>query len=180
MPDGQAASRSVREAMAELDLTRSGVLSHLFALNRDHGIGYQLAADCATVLVPEGWDPFEAPTHAERSEVSPDGSPPSPPKPEGERQARGSRGKATDPARLAPIPEGSKRAAVATHFAQGWSTLAQCEAATGIGARSIHSHLHDIHSYHGIGHEADGDRYRLSVPEGHALTGPRPERKKKS
>jgi hypothetical protein len=169
-------TRSIREAMAELGLSRSGVLSHLFTLNRDHGIGYQLAADCATVLVPEGWDPFEAPARAEPV-ASPDGSPPTVPRPE--RAARGSRGKATDPARLLSIPEGSKRAQVAQHFARGWSTVAGCEAATGIGARSVQSHLHDIHSYHGIGHEVDADRVRIAVPEGHALVGPKPERRRR-
>ncbi len=53
-----ATPQSVHEAMARLGLTRSGVLSHLFCLHRDHGVGYTLANDCATLLVPDGFDLF--------------------------------------------------------------------------------------------------------------------------
>lgn len=172
-------TRSIREAMAELDLTRSGVLSHLFSLNRDHGIGYTLAADCATVSVPDGWDPFAPPEPAQALGPSSDGPGPGPAETRAQ-SSRGSKGKATDPARLVAIPEGSKRLLVAEHFAKGWCTLAECEVATGVGARSIHSHLHDIHSYHGIGHAVDGDRYLLSVPEGFVLRGPKTERKRRA
>lgn len=51
--------RSIREAMAEFGTTRSNVLSHLFVLQRDHGIGYSLQGDAASVLLPPGCsDPF--------------------------------------------------------------------------------------------------------------------------
>jgi hypothetical protein len=127
------------------------------------------------VSVPDGWDPFAVPAVAQSAVASPDGAPASG-SAASPRTPRGSRGKDTDPARLSPINEGSKRAAVALHFAKGWSTLEECEAATGIGARSIHSHLHDIHSYHGLGHEVDAERYRIHVP-GYTVTCPKPPRK---
>jgi len=52
-------SRPVREAMAHFGMTRSNVLSYLFILQKDHGIGYSLQGDLATVQLPEGvTDPF--------------------------------------------------------------------------------------------------------------------------
>lgn len=51
--------RSIREAMAEFGYSRSNVLSHLFILQRDHGIGYTLTGDAATIMLPAGCtDPF--------------------------------------------------------------------------------------------------------------------------
>ncbi len=52
-------SRSVRETMAELSMSRSNVLSYLFMLRQDHGLGYALVGDMVTVYLPEGIvDPF--------------------------------------------------------------------------------------------------------------------------
>lgn len=51
--------RSIREAMAEFGTTRSNILSHLFILQKEHGIGYSLAGDAATITLPAGCtDPF--------------------------------------------------------------------------------------------------------------------------
>lgn len=51
--------RSIREAMAEFGYSRSNVLSHLFILQKDHGIGYELVGDAATIKLPAGCtDPF--------------------------------------------------------------------------------------------------------------------------
>lgn len=51
--------RSIREAMAEFSTTRSNILSHLFILQKDHGIGYSLTGDAATIMLPAGCtDPF--------------------------------------------------------------------------------------------------------------------------
>lgn len=50
--------KPIQAAMAEFDTTRSNILSHLFMLNKDHGIGYHLSGNTATVQVPEGVDPF--------------------------------------------------------------------------------------------------------------------------
>lgn len=44
--------RSVREAMAEFEASRSSVLSYLHNLNKDHGIGYVLVGDTALVSLP--------------------------------------------------------------------------------------------------------------------------------
>lgn len=52
-------TRSVREAMAEFAMTRSNALSYLYMLQKDHGIGYNLVGDMATIVLPEGCtDPF--------------------------------------------------------------------------------------------------------------------------
>lgn len=51
--------RSIREAMAEFGYSRSNVLSHLFILQKEHGIGYSLTGDAATISLPAGCtDPF--------------------------------------------------------------------------------------------------------------------------
>ena len=51
--------RSIREAMAEFGYSRSNVLSHLFILQKDHGIGYTLTGDAASITLPAGCtDPF--------------------------------------------------------------------------------------------------------------------------
>ncbi len=53
--------RSIREAMAEFSTTRSNILSHLFILQKDHGIGYTLTGDAASIQLPAGCtDPFAA------------------------------------------------------------------------------------------------------------------------
>ena len=52
--------RSVRETMAEFGMTRSNVLSYLYSLNKDHGLGYDLVGDAARIILPEGClTPFE-------------------------------------------------------------------------------------------------------------------------
>jgi hypothetical protein len=53
-------TRTVREAMVEFDMTRSNVLSYLYTLNKDHGIGYSLVGDTAEVVLPPGCEnPFD-------------------------------------------------------------------------------------------------------------------------
>lgn len=52
--DGAGQPRSIREAMAEFETTRSNVLSTLFNLNKDHGIGYTLEHDAAKLDLPKG------------------------------------------------------------------------------------------------------------------------------
>ncbi len=60
--EGDAGTRSVREAMAEFSMTRSNALSYLYMLQKDHGIGYDLVGDTATVKLPEGCtNPFDVP-----------------------------------------------------------------------------------------------------------------------
>ncbi|AJD82808.1 hypothetical protein [Achromobacter xylosoxidans] len=50
--------KSIHAAMAVFKTTRSNILSHLFILQKDHGIGYSLANNTATVFVPGKVDPF--------------------------------------------------------------------------------------------------------------------------
>lgn len=55
-------SRAVREAMAEFGMSRSNALSYLYMLQKDHGIGYDLVGDVATVRLPDGCvNPFDDP-----------------------------------------------------------------------------------------------------------------------
>lgn len=44
--------RSIREAMAEFSTTRSNILTVLYQLNKEHGIGYRLAGDAAEIELP--------------------------------------------------------------------------------------------------------------------------------
>ncbi|AKQ75806.1 hypothetical protein FDH82_gp16 [Roseobacter phage RDJL Phi 2] len=65
-------SCSVREAMAEFGMSRSNALSYLYMIQKDHGIGYVLVGDIATVSLPDGCDnPFDAgpPPKMEKPEV---------------------------------------------------------------------------------------------------------------
>lgn len=53
-------TRSAREAMAEFGVTRSNLLSQLYLLQKDHGIGYALVGDAVSVTLPTGCDdPWE-------------------------------------------------------------------------------------------------------------------------
>ena len=66
-------TRSVREAMAEFGMSRSNALSYLFMLQKDHGIGYSLTGDRATVTLPDGCsDPFDQPPKEEPAAVAED------------------------------------------------------------------------------------------------------------
>lgn len=50
--------KSIHAAMAVFKTNRSNILSHLFILQKDHGIGYALGGNTATVFVPGKVDPF--------------------------------------------------------------------------------------------------------------------------
>jgi len=50
---------SVHEAMHKLELTRSGVLSHLHCIHRYNGFGYEVVGDAARLLVPGGHKLFD-------------------------------------------------------------------------------------------------------------------------
>ncbi len=65
--------RTVREAMVEFGMTRSNVLSYLYTLNKDHGLGYSLVGDTAEVLLPSGCaSPFDHPGEKEEEEEEDD------------------------------------------------------------------------------------------------------------
>lgn len=56
---GEGGRRSIREAMAEIDVTRKNLLSQLYLLQKDHGIGYTIMGDAVEVALPEGCeDPY--------------------------------------------------------------------------------------------------------------------------
>lgn len=53
-------TKSIREAMAEFGITRSNLLSQLYLLQKDHGIGYELKNDAAIITLPKGCiQPYE-------------------------------------------------------------------------------------------------------------------------
>lgn len=52
-------SRSVREGVAEFGITRSNLLSQLYCLQKDHGVGYAIIGESVRITLPEGCsDPF--------------------------------------------------------------------------------------------------------------------------
>lgn len=50
--------KAIQGCMAEFGISRSNALSYLFMLNKDHGIGYSLGGNTATVHIPGNIDPF--------------------------------------------------------------------------------------------------------------------------
>lgn len=57
-----AEPKSIREAMATFGVSRSNLLSQLWLLNKEHGIGYEIVGETATVTLPAGCDdPFDTP-----------------------------------------------------------------------------------------------------------------------
>jgi hypothetical protein len=171
--------QSIREAMARLDLSRSGVLSHLFCLNRDHGIGYELVNDCARLIIPEGLDIFAFPEQpAASSEPSEDGQ--SEPQATGtsERPQRKPQGKPLDASRVKAIPAPSKRADVARFFLD-WASIEEAMGKFELTRSAVLSMLYQIWKDNGFGHEVDGERARLLTPTGVEVFGEKQPRKKK-
>lgn len=171
----QDTPQSLHEAMAKLELTRSGVLSHLFTLNRDHGVGYELVSDCARLLIPEGFDLFayvepEKPVKAEKAE----GDAPAPKK--------RSSGKPINEAALKPIPEPGKRATVAKLFVDGWRDITSACAELSLDRSAVLSHLFTINKENGLGYELsdDSSQARLLIPDGHQVFGAKVPRTKKA
>lgn len=171
--------QSLLEAMARLGLTRSGVLSHLFTLNRDHGVGYELVSDCARLLVPDGFDLFayvepERPAKAEKPQrLNEDGTPHEPKK--------RTSGKPVNPDALRPIPEPSKRATAARLFVGGWHGIEEACTTLGINRSALLSMLFTINKENGLGYELSEDSKgaRLLVPEGHEPFAPKQPRPRK-
>ena len=171
--------QSLHEAMARLGLTRSGVLSHLFTLNRDHGVGYELVSDCARLLVPEGFDLFafvepERPAKAEKPvRLNEDGTVYEPKK--------RTSGKPINPDALRPIPEPGKRATVARMFVSGFFPIAEAMSKLDLDRSAVLSHLFTINKENGLGYELseDSQQARLLVPEGHECFAPKQPRPKK-
>ncbi len=53
-------SQSLRACMAELEMSRSNVLTHLHGLHKDHGVGYELLNDTARLVLPADCDSFDS------------------------------------------------------------------------------------------------------------------------
>lgn len=172
----QDSPQSLHEAMARLELTRSGVLSHLFTLNKDHGVGYELVNDCARLVVPDGFDLF--------AWVEPERAPraPRPERPEGSPEPRKrTSGKPVVPDALKPIPEPGKRATVARLFVGGFFPIADAMARLELDRSAVLSHLFTINKENGLGYELseDSTMARLIVPDGHVVFGAKVPRAKK-
>jgi hypothetical protein len=168
--------QSLHEAMARLGLTRSGVLSHLFCLSRDHGVGYTLANDCATLLVPDGFDLFayvEPEKKAPTVPVDADGQP--------REVKKRTSGKPINLEALTPIPQPGKRAAIAEIFVGGFYSIESAMGHTGLNRSAILSHLFTINKENGLGYELseDGTQARLLIPEGHEVFCAKQSRAKK-
>lgn len=167
---------SVHEAMARLQLTRSGVLSHLFCLNRDHGIGYELVRDCARLIVPDGFDMFayEAPVKKEKLvKLNDDGTVHEPKK--------RTSGKPINLEALVPLPEPGKRATVARLFVKGFYSIEEAMKTLELNRSALLSHLFTINQQNGLGYELseDAKQARLLVPAGHEPFAPKASRAKK-
>lgn len=158
--------QSLHEAMARLGLTRSGVLSHLFCLHRDHGVGYTLANDCASLQLPAGFDLF-AYIEPERKAPPAARADAGPPK---EIKKRTS-GKPVVVEALAPIPRPGRRADVAELFITGFFSMEEAQKRLELNRSAVLSHLFTINKENGLGYELseDGSQARLIVPEGHTL-----------
>lgn len=159
-----AEPQSLHEAMARLSLSRSGVLSHLFTLNKDHGVGYELMNDYARLLVPEGFDLFAyvEPERAVRpTAASAEGEAPI--------RRRGG-GKPINVEALKPIPEPGKRAEVAKLFLD-WFDVSAAMEKLGLNRSAVLSHLFTINKENGLGYELSEDslQARLLIPEGHVV-----------
>lgn len=175
----QSTPQSLHEAMARLGLTRSGVLSHLFTLNKDHGIGYTLVNDCATLLIPDGFDlfayvePVKPVKESKPVKVDEHGQVVEPKK--------RTSGKPVVPEALKPIPEPGKRATVARFFEKGFFPIATVMAKLDLDRSAVLSHLFTINKENGLGYELSEDSAsaRLIIPEGHAAFAPKQPRAKK-
>lgn len=164
--------QSLHEAMARLEMSRSGVLSHLYTLHQVHGIGYELMADCARLLVPAEFDLFAwtAPEKKEKPQpIDTDGQP--------REVKKRSAGKPIEADKLAPIFEPSKRAIVAKTFLT-WKNIEEAMSELGLNRSAVLSHLFTINAENGLGYEMSEDRTqaRLLIPEGRVLFAPKPPR----
>lgn len=148
----ESTSGSIREAMAKFDMSRSGVLTHLHGLNKDHGLGYVLQGDVATIMLPPGCtDPLadEAVVQVHTQAAS--------------AQRAGKTCKPT----VTALPAKGKRREVALLMLE---EIAVADVAEKVGCtvNSVRSHLHDLHTKHGFGYELSPDKARgkLLVPAG--------------
>ena len=145
-------SGSIREAMAKFDMTRSGVLTHLHGLHKDHGLGYVLQGDMATLMLPSGCEtPLVEASKAIAHQTA---------------SSAKKAGKECKPT-VTALPAKGKRREVALALVEE-AALADVAEKVGCTINSVRSHLHDLHTKHGFGYELSPDKSRgkLIVPEG--------------
>jgi len=145
-------TNSIREAMAKFDMSRSGVLTPLHGLNKDHGLGYVLQGDMVTLMLPPGCDnPLVDAVKAK------------------EQNLVASAKKAGKPCKptVTALPKKGKRREVALALVEE-SVIAEVAEKIGCSSNSVRSHLHDLHTKHGFGYElsTDKSRAKLVTPEG--------------
>ncbi len=146
---------SIREAMAKFDMSRSGVLTHLHGLHKDHGLGYVLQGDMATLMLPEGCtDPMLDGAQAKEHEKAV------------ATAAVKRAGKPCKPT-VTALPKKGKRREVALALVEEGS-IEEVAEKVGCTVNSVRSHLHDLHTKHGFGYELSPDKSRgkLIAPEG--------------
>ena len=169
-----APGRSILEAMALFGSTRPVILTHLYGLHMDHGLGYKIVGDAVTMTLPDGCaDAFGRAKPATKKSIKKAAAEKAgeaaktlkPKKDEGKAAIKRASGKPLA-AKVSPLPEKGKRRDVAICCVEGWipieevATRAQCSAA------SVRSHLNDLHTKHGFGFEQEGNKVRLLAPEG--------------
>lgn len=143
---------SIREAMAKFDMSRSCVLTNLHGLHKEHGLGYVLQGDIATIMLPPGCtEPLadDAVVQVHKQEAL-------------AKKA----GKTCKPT-VSVLPAKGKRREVA--LAMLTETLvAEVAEKIGCTVNSVRAHLHDLHTKHGFGYELSSDksRGRLIAPSG--------------
>lgn len=181
--------KTVMEAMGAFGATRSGILTHLHGLWRDHGIGYALRSDKVTIELPKGCnDPFgeadetpkpktKAPPKNKAEEAADAAEPEAPPKKRGKGgHNKGQKREVPHKTReeqvkqggMNPLPAKGKRREVAILALKGWVSLAMLCEKVGCSLGSLRSHLHDLRTMHGLDHEMSTDKktVRLIVPKG--------------
>jgi len=152
MEDGAG---SIREAMAKFDMSRSGVLTHLHGLHKDHGLGYVLQGDMVTLMLPQGCtDPMLDGAQAKEHQAAVATS------------AAQKAGKPCKPT-VTALPKKGKRREVALSLVEEGS-IEEVAEKVGCTVNSVRSHLHDLHTKHGFGYALSSDKSRgkLIAPEG--------------
>lgn len=138
---------SIHEAMAKFDVTRSGILTHLYNIHKNHGIGYVLKGDTAVLLLPNNCSNpiMEKAELAQHNTVRKTGKP-----------CKSS---------ITRLPDKGKRRKVALLMVNE-IPLAKVAEEVGCSLNSVKSHLHDLHTMHGFGYEFSSDKLsaKLIIP----------------
>jgi hypothetical protein len=171
--------RSILEAMAQFGSSRPVILTHLYGLHIDHGLGYKISGDAVTMGLPDGCEDAFAQTAAVAEKPSAKKAAKEkikdktaavqkaikPKKDAGKEAIRRASGKPLA-SKVTPLPEKGKRRDVAICCAEGFVPIEEVAARAQCSAASVRSHLTDLHTKHGFGFEQEGNKVRLLVPEG--------------